>query len=80
MANKISSNGDDSIGSAYSGNQGGGQTGYGSQDRGGVHKRNDGFRLGSPFKGRQASGARGFAKSDTGRGHGGDGTGGKASY
>jgi hypothetical protein len=64
MANKVSSNGDDSIGSAYSGNQGRGQMGYGADDAGGVHKRNDGFGMGRVYK-RGQDGAYGYARGAT---------------
>jgi hypothetical protein len=62
MANKVSSNGKDDIGSAYSDGQGAGQKGYGAHDAGGVHNRKDPFRIGRPYRDNQASGVRGAAR------------------
>jgi hypothetical protein len=80
MANKVSSNGDDSIGSAYSGNQGSGQMGYAEEDAGGVHKRNDGFGMGRPYKGQQSRGVTGFARGGKRPPWGGDGSNGQPTY
>ena len=79
MANRVSSNGDDSIGSAYSGNQGSGQMGYGADDAGGVHRRNDGFGMGRVYK-RGQDGARGFARGGKRPPWGGDGSNGQPTY
>jgi hypothetical protein len=62
---KVSSNGADSVGSAYSGNQGRGQRGFAEADAGGVHKRVDPFRMGNAYKGNQASGQRDYARGAT---------------
>ena len=73
MANKVSSNGADSAGSAYSGNQGRGQRGYAEQDAGGVHKRRSGFEIGNAYRDNQASGVRGYARGATKPSEGGEG-------
>jgi hypothetical protein len=81
MANKVSSNGKDDIGSAYANKQqSSGQRGFAdSADSGGVHKRRSGFEMGNAYRDNQASGARGFAKSGT-KAQGGDGSNGQPTY
>jgi hypothetical protein len=73
MANKVSSNGKDDLGNAYSDGQGRGQMGYGAQDAGGVHKRRSGFEIGNAYRGNQASGVRGYARGATKLSEGGEG-------
>jgi hypothetical protein len=80
MTNKVSSNGADSVGSAYtSGRQSQGQKGFAEADAGGVHKRRSGFEMGNAYRDNQASGVRGFAKSGT-KSQGGDGSNGNPTY
>jgi len=76
---KVSSNGRDEIGSAYSGSQSKGQRGFAEADAGGVHKRRSGFEIGNAYRDNQASGQRGFAKSGT-KAQGGDGSDGQPTY